>query len=199
MSLIQFLKSKTFFIHLGIAFVATFIIVYAILLWLDSTTLHGEEIVVPDLKSLTVEEASAKLEAAGLTYEVIDTLHHNPKFPKLGIISQEPEALYKVKEGRKIYLKINATDYEIVSVPDLVEKTLRQAEPTLNAIGLKLGTITYEPYLAKDMVLEMKYKGKIIKPGDKLPKTSVIDLTLGDGNIAFDANEFESSETENND
>lgn len=199
MSFVQFVKSKTFLIHLSLALLVTIIIVNILLFWLDSKTNHGEEITVPNLSGLLVEEAEKKLEAVGLTHVVLDTLHYNPKYPKFGVLEQEPVANYKVKSGRKIYLKLNASDYQIVTVPDLVEKTLRQAEPTLQALGLQVGKITYQPYLAKDMVLEMKFKGKIIQPGDKLPKTSAIDLTLGDGMIAFDENEFEGEEpTENN-
>ncbi|MFY8186698.1 MAG: PASTA domain-containing protein [Flavobacterium sp.] len=198
MSYIQFVKSKTFLIHVSIAIVVTIVIVNILLFWLDSKTNHGEEITVPNLSALTIDEASKKLESVGLTYQILDTLHYNPKYPKFGVLEQEPVANYKVKSGRKIYLKLNASDYQIVTVPDLVEKTLRQAEPTLQALGLQVGKITYEPYLAKDMVLEMKFKGKTLKPGDKLPKTSAIDLTLGDGMIAFDENEFEGEPTENN-
>jgi len=198
MTFIQFLKSKTFLIQVGIALGVTFVLIYILLLWLDSTTHHGEEVIVPDLKSLTIEEANKLLEEKDLSFVVLDTLHYDPKFPKFSVLEQEPVANYKVKSGRKIYLKLNAADYQIVSVPDLVEKTLRQAEPTLKALGLQVGKINYQPYLAKDMVLEMKFNGKILKPGDKLPKTSAIDLTLGDGTIAFDEEEFEGAETENN-
>jgi beta-lactam-binding protein with PASTA domain len=199
MSFFQFLKSKTFLIHLGIAIVASIILANIILFWLDSTTHHGEEVVVPDLNTLSIEDAAQKLEAAGLAYQIIDTLHYNPDYPKFGILEQEPVANYKVKSGRTVYLKVNAADYQIVSMPDLVQKTLRQAEPTLQALGLVVGKITYEPYLAKDMVLAMKYKGKTVKPGDKLPKTAAVDLTLGDGKIAFDETNFESEENETND
>ena len=198
MTFIQFLKSKTFLIQVGIALGVTFALIYIILLWLDSATHHGEEVVVPNLKSMTIEEASKLLEKKDLTYQVLDTLHFDPKYAKFGIIEQEPVANYKVKSGRKIYLKLNAADYQIVTIPDLVEKTLRQVEPTLKALGLQVGKINYQPYLAKDMVLEMKFNGKTLKPGDKLPKMSAIDLTLGDGTIAFDEEEFEGIETENN-
>jgi hypothetical protein len=47
-------------------------------------------------------------------------------------------------------------------------------------LGLEEGTITYVN-LGKDMVLEMRYKGRNIKPGDKVLKSSKIDLVLGDG------------------
>ena len=50
MSLIQFLKSKTFFKQLGLAIVALLVIVFLTMQWLKSTTNHGEFIEVPDLK-----------------------------------------------------------------------------------------------------------------------------------------------------
>ena len=80
----------------------------------------------------------------------------------------------------------------MVPVPDLVEKTYRQAVPTLEAVGLLEGTITYKPYLGKDMVLEMRMNGKKIKAGDKVLKSSKIDLVLGDGKVVFDDSEVDS-------
>jgi hypothetical protein len=53
-----------------------------------------------------------------------------------------------------------------VKVPDLIEKTYREAVP-IKSIGTGRGTITYVP-TRKDMVLEMRYKGRNIKPGDKV-------------------------------
>jgi beta-lactam-binding protein with PASTA domain len=115
----------------------------------------------------------------------LDTVDFRPEFPKLTIVEQEPRAGAKVKEGRKIYIKINASKYTMVSVPDLIEKTYRQAVPTLEAVGLLEGTITYKPYLGKDMVLEVRMNGKKLKAGDKVLKSSKIDLVLGDGKVGF--------------
>jgi hypothetical protein len=53
-------------------------------------------------------------------------------------------------------------------------------------LGLEEGTITYVPNLGKDMVLEMRYKGRNIKPGDKVLKSSKIDLVLGDGKMSYE-------------
>ena len=69
-----------------------------------------------------------------------------------------------------------------MSVPDLKERTFRQAKPTLEAIGFTVGKVTYVDNIGKDMVLKMTFEGKEIKPGDMLPKTSKIDLVLGNGN-----------------
>jgi len=40
--------------------------------------------------------------------------------------------------------------------------------------------------LGKDMVLEMRLNGKKLNPGDKVFKSSRIDLVLGDGKVSFD-------------
>jgi hypothetical protein len=57
---------------------------------------------------------------------------------------------------------------------------------SLKALGLEEGTITYIPNLGKDMVLEMRYKGRSIKAGEKVLKASKIDLVLGDGKASYE-------------
>ena len=97
------------------------------------------------------------------------------------MIEQEPLAGTKVKEDRKIYITLNPSGYRKIVVPDLKERTFRQAKPTLEALGFRVGELTYIDNLGKDIVLKLKYKGKAINPGDKLAKTSKIDLVLGNG------------------
>ena len=80
----------------------------------------------------------------------------------------------------------------MVTVPDLIEKTYRQAVPTLKAIGLQEGEVTYKPYIGKDMVLEMWMDGKKIKSGTKVLKSSKIDLVLGDGKLVYQETENDS-------
>ena len=72
-----------------------------------------------------------------------------------------------------------------MKIPDLIDKTYREAVPTLKALGLEEGTITYIPNLGKDMVLEMRYKGRNVKAGDRVLKASKIDLVLGDGKESY--------------
>ena len=101
------------------------------------------------------------------------------------MIEQDPKAGAKVKEDRKIYITLNPSGYLKIGVPDLKERTFRQAKPTLESMGFNVGKITYVDNIGKDMVLKMTYKGKEIQPGDKLEKTSKIDLVLGNGNRPF--------------
>ena len=65
-------------------------------------------------------------------------------------------------------------------MPNVLEKTRRNAEPMLKAIGFEVGKITYRNHYSKE-VLEMRHDGRVLKPGTLLPQTSKIDLILGDG------------------
>ena len=46
------------------------------------------------------------------------------------------------------------------------------------------------------MVLEMRYKGRSIQPGDKVLKSSKIDLVLGDGKASYEEEVITDSVTE---
>lgn len=193
MSLRAYLTSRVFFLQLLAAFAIIAGIAYLFFHWITYTTNHGQEITVPNLTKMSAEQAEEKLASIDLDYIILDTVDFRPDFPKLTIVEQEPKAGSKVKEGRKIYIKINASTYTMVAVPDLIEKTYRQAVPTLEAVGLQQGSITYKPYLGKDMVLEMRMNGKKIKAGEKVLKSSKIDLVLGDGKVTFEETEIDST------
>ncbi|WP_394757906.1 PASTA domain-containing protein [Flavobacterium sp.] len=193
MSFKKFLFSFTFIKQVLIAMFIVCATLFLFMYWIGFTTNHGQEIVVPDLRKLTLEQAEDKLDELDLDYELLDTVDYNSAFPKLSIVNQDPNPGEKVKENRVIYLKINSTGYSKVRIPDLVQKTYRQAVPTLAALGLEVGDTTYIPNLAKDMVLEMKMNGKPIKAGQQVLKMTKIDLVLGDGKIGFEEDELNGS------
>lgn len=186
MSLQKYLTSKTFFTQAAIAFGIVIGLMLLLLQYIKFSTNHGEEITVPSVAKLTVEQAEEKLDAADLEYVLLDTTDYNPDYPKFSVVKQDPLAGAKVKSGRKIYIKINSSGFTAVRIPNLIEQTLRQAEPSLKSIGLEVGEITYKPYIGKDMVLEMSQNGKELKPGDKVLKSSKIDLVVGDGKVGFE-------------
>ena len=179
----NFLKSKTFLIQLGLAAVAVLVLVFVALQWLKGTTNHGEFVEVPDFSKMSVMEMRKAVEEAGLRYQVLDSSDFNPEYPRFSILDQNPPAGNKVKTNRKIYFTVNPSGYKKVSVPDIVQVTQRNAASMLRAVGLEVERVTYIDELGKDMVYNMKFKGKYIKPGDKLPKTSKVELICGNGTI----------------
>ncbi|HMQ43487.1 MAG TPA: PASTA domain-containing protein [Mariniflexile sp.] len=182
MSLIKFLTSKVFFKQLLLAAGAVVVLSFMMMQWLRFTTNHGEFETVPNLKGKSLNVAQLELEQNNLIMQVQDSANFNPDYPRFSVIDQDPSAGAKVKEDRKIYITVNPSGYRKIGVPDLIERTFRQAKPTLEALGFKVGKLTYVDNIAKDLVLQMQYKGKDIKQGDKLPKTTAIDLVLGNGN-----------------
>lgn len=186
MKIIQFLKSGSFFKQLILALIIVGVLVFLLINFLDFRTHHGEEIDVPDLKKMKIEIAETKLEDLGLEALILDTIDYNPDFPAFSIVEQDPEVGEKVKDGRKVYVKINSGGYAMITLPDLEEKTYRQIQATFRGLGFKEGEIEYKPNLAKDLVLAVKLNGRVLKKGDKILKNSVLDLELGDGKRTFE-------------
>lgn len=192
MSLQEYLKSRTFFYQMATGMGIIAVIGFLFMHWLTYTTDHGHEITVPDLRKLSEQQVEEKLDDLNLDYVLLDSVDYNPDFPKHTVVEQDPAAGSKVKENRKIYIKINSAGFTMVKIPNLIQKTYRQAIPTLKSLGLEEGTVTYKPDLGKDMVLEMRWNGKKLNPGDKVFKSSKIDLILGDGNALFDDSQLDS-------
>lgn len=182
MSIIKFITSKTFFKQLLLAVVAIVVLCFIMLKWLNITTNHGDFETVPKLTGKSISVAQIELEDNNLVMKIQDSANYNPDYPKFSVIEQEPLAGTKVKEDRKIYITLNPSGYRKMNIPEgLIDKTFRQVKPNLEALGFKIGKITYVDNIGKNMVLKLSHKGKTLKAGDKLAKTSVIDLVLGNG------------------
>ncbi|MEN8836219.1 MAG: PASTA domain-containing protein [Polaribacter sp.] len=183
MQIFQFIKSKLFFKQLVIALVGFIAVFLSLKFWLNTTTKHNQKIQVPNLKKMTIAEAEKKLKEINLDYKVIDSASYNPIFPKKSVIEQTPIGGDFVKENRKIYLTLNPSKYRDITIPDLNGRTKRQAISELRAIGFIVGTsYTYVKDIGKDVVRGLRHNNKIVNPNDKLPKNSIIELVLGDGN-----------------
>jgi len=122
-----------------------------------------------------------------LRYEVVDSANFDPQYPRFSIIEQNPPAGSKVKKNRKIYVTVNPSGYKKVSVPDIIQVTRRNATSMLRAVGLDVDKVTYIDELGKDMVYRIRFEGKYIKPGDKLARTSSIELVCGNGTVPEEA------------
>ncbi len=182
MSFFKFLFSKTFVVQLALAVVAIIVLVLLSLFWLDGFTKQDQRIEVPNLERLSLDEVDRRLDELHLRREILDSASYNPDFPPYAVIDQTPLPGKYVKENRMIYLTLNPSGYREMEIPEnLIRKTRRQVEPALLSLGFEIGEISYEPDVAKDVVLEMKHEGRVLEPGDKLKQTAVIDLVLGDG------------------
>ena len=173
---------KTFAIHIVLIILTVVAIFTAVSYVLRSATRHGDALTVPDVTGVPIENAIQLLNERKLRFLIIDSLYFDDK-PKLSVLDQNPAPESKVKEGRIIYLVINADKAPLVSMPNLIDVSLRQAEAMLKSAGLKPGQLIYKPDLAQNVVLEQQINGSSIPPGYKLAKGSAVDLVLGDGMV----------------
>lgn len=148
--------------------------------WLDTYTNHGKEIVVPDLSELKSTEAAQILEDTGLKSEVVDSIY--VRGAKLGaVVEQIPAAGSKVKEGRTIYLIINSNSIRKISIPDVRDVSLRQAEAIINSVGLIVDSIEYVPSEYKDLVQDVKTDGRLLAAGERIPEGTKVVILVGRG------------------
>lgn len=175
---------------MAIVVVFTFLVIQL----LDFRTNHGQEIKVPDLSKMKLEVAEEKLNDLDLEIFLLDTVDFNADFSPFTILEQDPKAGSLVKDGRKIYVKLNAGEFTEITIPEFKDKTYRQISATLKSLTLKEGKITYKPHIAKDVVLQIFQDGKRLRAGDKVKKNSTLDFVLGDGKEVFNEETFSSEE-----
>lgn len=180
MGLKEFILSKTFFKHLGMALIIAVGFIMLLLLWLNIYTRHGQARPVPDFFGLTMEETAALAKKNRMRYHVIDSVYTS-LVPRGCVAEQNPKPGFKVKKWRTISLTINAFRPEMVAMPNLIDLPLRQAIALIESSGLEMGSLRYKPDLSIDVVLSQLHNGKEIAEKDSLQKGSVIDLVLGKG------------------
>ena len=165
-------------LYLGLASISIFL---TLSFGLQLITNHNDYQKVPDLRGVSISLLPSIMEEQNLRFDVIDSSKFTPELSPLSIISHLPLAESEVKKNRKIYITVNPYNYRKITVPNLIQITRRNAESVIKSVGFEVGEITYENNIGKDMVLEIRYKGKKINPGISLPKTTKIDVVLGNG------------------
>lgn len=180
MGFLKFLLSRVFLKHFSIAVLALMLIIVVIIWALDFYTQHGKEIEVPALTGVNLEELKNSEMNDLFRFVVIDSVYDD-HFNKGEIVLQDPMQGAKVKKGRKIYLTTVATQPEMVTMPDLVDLSLRQALNELKASGLKLDKLNYISYFAKNAVLAQLIQGDTMPAGTKVLKGTPVELILGKG------------------
>lgn len=173
---------KTLAIHMGIMLLILVSLTIIFFQWaLPAITKHGQSITVPNLKGASIHELEATLKARHLRYQLTKDEVYLPQYPPSVVLEQYPRPGAHVKEGRRIYITLNATQPPQVAMPNLVDGSVRHAHITLKSRGLSYNTITYVVDMAKGAVLEQHYQGQPIAPGTPIPQGSKIDLIVGAG------------------
>src|SRR5690554_798214 len=138
MSSSRFFTSRTFLIQIIIAIILVFLLIFIVLKVLEVYTRHGQSYPVPDFYGMTRPEASKVAQHNNLRIEVVDSVFVDDIAPG-AIVDQVPEAGHGVKQNRKVFVSINSTQPEMVTVPQLTDISYRQAQVLLENSGFNIG------------------------------------------------------------
>jgi eukaryotic-like serine/threonine-protein kinase len=137
---------------------------------------HSSLVKVPNVVGLQFTEAKKVLENAGLDVKQGDVRYDESK-PIGLIMEQNPPVDQMVKNGRRIYLTVCGGE-QLMEVPKLTGRTLRDAKFTLEQRNLQIGEIVkkFSNEFAEDVVIS-----QVIQPGSKVKKLSKVDLIISNG------------------
>lgn len=137
---------------------------------------HGSLVKVPNVVGLQFIEAKKVLEESGLDVKQGDIRYDESK-PIGLVMDQNPPVDQMVKNGRRIYLTVCGGE-QLVEVPKLVGRTLRDAKFTLEQRNLQIGEIVkkFSNEYAEDVVIS-----QIVQPGSKVKKIAKVDLIISNG------------------
>lgn len=176
----SFKNNRFFWINIILMLAVCGASLWGVLKWLDAYTQHGESVTVPQVSGMSVDEAALLFQKEELVCAVVDSSYRKGVMPG-SILDQSPVAGMKVKKGRTIYLTINSLSTPLQAVPDVADNSsVRQAEAKLLAAGFKLTDnelITGE----KDWVYGVKYNGRRLNFGEKVPIGAKLTILVGSG------------------
>jgi beta-lactam-binding protein with PASTA domain len=137
---------------------------------------HASLVKVPNVVGLQFNEARKVLENSGLDVKQGDVRYDESK-PIGLVMDQNPPVDQMVKNGRRIYLTVCGGE-QLVEVPKLIGRTLRDAKFTLEQRNLQIGEIVkkFTNDYAEDVVIS-----QVVQPGSKVKKLTKVDLIISNG------------------
>lgn len=168
--------------NLIMIFITGALLVVLTLVFLHIYTRHGQNIVVPKLEGLQINEAKTILNAKGLNIEIVDSIYNRDAVPG-AILDQTPKSNNKVKKGRSIYVTVYSKSPQQVVVPELVDYSTRQALALLNSLGFTQISIEEVPSEYSGLVLAVEYQGRPLIADEKIPAGSPLHLIVSNSNL----------------
>jgi serine/threonine-protein kinase len=137
---------------------------------------QGGILEVPSVVGRSFDDAERTLDSLGLEGRKGD-VRVDREHPPGSVVIQNPAAGSKVKKGRRVYLTISEGE-QLVQVPSVKGRTLRDARFVLEREGLKLGAVEYQPSddFPPNTVMEQK-----ISPATKVRRDVYVSVVVSQG------------------
>ena len=166
-------------------------LIYGTLLWLDSYTRHNQAVVVPDVKGMTVDEAEPSLAERGLRYNIIDSVF-SKDVPPGAIVEVVPAPGSKVKQGRILFVTINANTSLMAVLPEVADLSFRQAYALLRSLGFSSVEVKYITGDYRKLALGVVWYQRTGDPGRHIPVYSRLVLIVSSGEAEIDSTALDS-------
>ena len=196
-----FMKLKKFFINIYVrnillAIVVTVALILLTLWWLKVYTHHGESVEIPNLKGLTIEKAQSAFQDGNLNFQVIDSVFNRNATPGT-IVETIPPIGTKVKKGRTIYITLNSFSSLMLTIPEITDRSQRQAVAILKSVGFEDVNVKQVPGAYQGLVVGLETKNKPLTTGESVPITTPLTLLVssGVGDISLSSDSIEIEDT----
>lgn len=176
----EFLKNHRIIANLCYIIVASMLIIWGALIWLDFWTGHGETCEVPDVKGMTFDQARNALAEASLAAVLSDSIFTKEAKPGQ-VVDQVPHAGAIVKPDKAVYLTINAFARKAVTMPNFDGMHRRQVISVLESLGFTSIRVVEVEHEYKDEVVSVKYNGLPISKGMRVPVSASLTIEVGKG------------------
>lgn len=169
-------KKKSRKVATGILYALLFLFAALITIFVARQFLTPNEVNVPSVVDMSYEMANHVLQQNGLKIEILKE-EPSDSVKKGSVISQNPKAGETVKSGRSVQVVISSGE-DAVSVPDISNMTVEEAENTLKAVGLRLGKRTEE---YSDTVEKGHIMRQVQNVGQKVSPRTEVDVSISKG------------------
>jgi beta-lactam-binding protein with PASTA domain len=179
------MKKRTIFSNiyvrniLGLILV-TIVLVSAALIWMGYYTQHGKAVEVPDVKGISVELAEPFFTRTNLHFLVVDSVFNKNATPG-SITETTPPVGSKVKEGRTIYLKVNAYLPPFITIPVVKDTSQRQSYAMLRSLGFESINTKMVPGVYRNLVVGLESRGIAMEAGQRVPANMPLSLLVSSG------------------
>ena len=127
-----------------------------------------------------MQEAAQFFKSNNLRYSVIDSVFSKNVKPG-AIVELVPKAGSKVKEGRIVFITVNAETAQMGLIPDVEDLSFRQAYAMLKARGFEQIEIEYVPGDYKALALAVELNGRVLRKGENVPLSAQLVLIVSSG------------------
>lgn len=158
------------------------VVVSVLLVWLVGVvflnfwTRHGDEIAMPQVKNLKVDDARRILEDADFNVQ-LDSVFNNDAAPGT-VLRQVPRENSMVKRGGRAYLQYVCYSTKKSKVPEFVDGSLSNAMNNFRSAGFENIEVQEVSSDQNDLVLGATYNGLELKPGMEIPVNARIVIKV---------------------